>query len=95
MLKNSILSGMISKNEKVLWNSKPDFKCFILESIFNPLLPFAIVWGLFDSMFITAFISGSSHMPKEVASFALIPLIGFFALHLMPVWIYLAGVIFS
>ena len=43
MLKNSILSGIIDKNKKVLWNSKPNFKCFIMESIFNPLLPFAIV----------------------------------------------------
>lgn len=95
MIRNSMLHNMVGKNEKVFWNSKPDFKCFVMESIFNPMLPFAIVWGLFDSMFITAFIAGSNHMPKEVANFAIIPLLGFFALHLMPVWIYLAGVIFS
>lgn len=86
---------MVDKNENVFWNSKPDFKCFLMESIFNPMLPVAIVWGLIDSMFITSFISGISQMPKDFANLAIIPLLGFFALHLMPVWIYLAGVIFS
>lgn len=98
MLKNSIFDDMIGRNEKVLWKGKPDFKCFILESIFNPMLPFAIVWALFDSMFIVAFFAGFHHgqgMPKELVNYSVVPLIGFFALHLMPVWIYLGGVIFS
>ena len=34
------LKGMIGENEKILWEGKPSKKCFILESIFNPLLPF-------------------------------------------------------
>jgi len=86
---------MIGKNEKVLWHGKPDKKCFLLEAIFNPMLPFAIVWALFDSIFIFAFASGFGHNASKAMDFAIIPLIGFFALHLMPVWIYLAGVIFA
>ena len=49
--------NIVGKNEMVLWNGKPNLKCFILESIFNPLLPFVIVWVLFDSMFIGLFMA--------------------------------------
>ena len=89
---------MVGKNEKVLWNGKPNLKCFILESIFNPMLPFAIVWALFDSMFIGLFMADLKSGGNTGAfslDFTIIPVLGFFALHLMPVWIYLAGVIFS
>ena len=34
--------------ERVFWRGKPNFKCFILESIFNPLLFVAIFWGILD-----------------------------------------------
>lgn len=85
---------MIGNNEKVLWHGKPDKKCFLLEAVFNPMLPFAIVWALFDSIFIFAFFGAGHSAPKEM-SFAVIPIIVFFALHLMPVWIYLMGVIFA
>ena len=63
-------------------------KCFILESIFNPMLPFAIVWALFDSMFIGLFMAGIKSggiTGKFSLDFTIIPFLGFFALHLMPV----------
>ena len=54
------------------------------------MLPIAFIWGLIDfSFFSLAF--HQEGFPKEMGVF----LIGFFALHLMPVWIYLAGIIFS
>ena len=84
------LYGMLADNEEVLWSGKPDLKCFVLESIFNPLLPFAIVWALFDALFIILLL----HEGKQTPWMAL-PLVGFFALHLMPVWIYIGGVLFS
>lgn len=79
------LEFMVGGNENILWRGKPNKKCFILESIFNPLLPFALIWGIFD-IGIAGFtvIGGGSSM----IGFLLI----FFALHLMPVWIYLGGV---
>lgn len=43
------LALMVNKNEKILWSSKPDKICFLLESFFNPLLPVALIWLLFDS----------------------------------------------
>lgn len=83
------LTLLIGKDEKILYAGKPDMKCFIFESIFNPLLPFAIVWGLFDMFFIGA--SFSSDQSDKVAYF----IVPFMALHLMPVWIYLGGALLS
>lgn len=78
------LKSMVGIDETVLYEGKPDKKCFIFESIFNPLLPFAIIWAIFDASFLGVAIGGSN--------FIMIP---FMLFHLMPVWIYLAGVIFS
>ena len=88
----SELELMVGKDEKILWQGKPNKRCFILEGIFNPLLPFALVWFLFDSLFIAAFIGGVATSGAP-AVFSILPLI-FFLFHLMPVWIYLGGVIF-
>lgn len=78
--------SIIRKGEKVMWSGKPDKKCFILESIFNPLLPFALIWGIIDFSAIGTLSS------KDAPPMFIIPL---FILHLMPVWIYLGGVLFS
>ena len=90
---NQMLYAMIGPNENILWTGKPNLKCFILEAIFNPFLPFAAVWALFDCFFIGMLLS-SKNSPASSALGAL-PFIAFFALHLMPVWIYLGGVLFS
>jgi hypothetical protein len=39
------LTLLVGKGEKILYAGKPDKKCFIFESIFNPLLPFAVLWA--------------------------------------------------
>lgn len=78
------LKNMVGMDETILYEGKPDKKCFIFESIFNPLLPFAIIWAVFDLGFI-----GIGTGPMKVF------LIPFMLFHMMPVWIYLAGVIFS
>lgn len=88
----SDLMLMVGSNEKILWQGKPNKRGFILEGLFNPLLPFALVWFLFDSMFIFAFLNGmktSSALNSEAVFLVL-----FFAIHLMPVWIYLGGALF-
>lgn len=80
------LKSMVGMDETILYEGKPDKKCFIFESIFNPLMPFAIVWAVIDMGFFGRTI-GIGHM-----AFIILP---FMLFHLMPVWIYLAGVIFS
>ena len=93
------LKRTVGTDERVLWEGKPDRKCFIFESIFNPLLPFALIWGLFDLSFFTSFFK-AGEFASEVSgnssfmfggSFILV----FFAFHMMPVWIYLIGVLLS
>ncbi len=88
----SELELMVGSNEKILWKGKPNKRCFILEGIFNPMLPFALAWFLLDSLFIATFIGGAATSGAPDV-FSIFPLI-FFLIHLMPVWIYLGGVIF-
>ena len=85
----SQLESIIGCNEQVLWRGKPNIICFVLESIFNPLLPFAVLWLLFDSFFIFNFTSTKGS--EQMMGF----LIPFFLLHLMPVWIYIVGVLLT
>ena len=83
------LKKLVNENEKILYEGKPNKKCFIFESIFNPLMPFALLWGIIDFSILggALFFSGDSNI-----GFFIIP---FMLLHLMPVWIYLGGVLFT
>ena len=78
------LKSMVGMDETILYEGKPDRKCFIYESIFNPLLPIAIIWAIFDMGF----------LGFGMGSFQLF-LVPFMLFHMMPVWIYLFGIIFS
>lgn len=78
------LKSMVGMDETILYEGKPDKKCFIFESIFNPLLPFAIIWAIFDANFLGIAVWGMQLI-----------MIPFVLFHMMPVWIYLAGVVFS
>ena len=83
----SDLEAMVGMNESILWRGKPDKKCFILESIFNPMLPFALIWAIID-LSVIGFTFG-------VSGGMLMFIVPFMLLHLMPVWIYIGGVIMS
>lgn len=82
---NPLISG-----EKELWSGKPKKKAFVLNQILG-MAPIAIIWLLIDGGIIMAFIGGM----KEEGEFAqtLMFIIPFFALHLMPVWIWLYQVL--
>jgi membrane protein YdbS with pleckstrin-like domain len=79
---------MVGDDEKIIYAGKPNKKCFLFECIFNPLLPFALIWGLIDF----GVIGFSMTSKDEKAVFFLVP---FMLLHLMPVWIYLGGALMS
>ena len=86
---NEDLKKLVGEQEKILYEGKPDKKCFIFESIFNPLMPFAILWAILDF----GIIGGAFFSMKESGfMYFIIPLM---LIHLMPVWIYLAGVVFT
>lgn len=80
----SDLELMAGTNETILWKGKPLKKCFILESIFNPLLPFALIWATVDAVVLGA-IALSGGPVHFVVLFLLV--------HLMPVYIYIGGVV--
>lgn len=86
------LKNLVGSNEKIMWEGKPNKKCFIFESIFNPLMPFALIWAIID-FGIIGFASFGELGNGE--SNILLFLIPFFALHLMPVWIYLGGILMT
>lgn len=83
------LKAIVGSNEKILYEGKPNKKCYVFESIFNPLLPFALLWAIIDFGIIgVSFFAADS---GEVLFF----IIPFMLLHLMPVWIYLGGILFT
>lgn len=70
--------------EQVLLSLKPKKNAFVLNKVLA-MMPFALLWLGFDSVFIGAAFSGN----MGGMSFILIP---FMLLHLMPVWIWLGNV---
>jgi len=89
------LYAMVGNNENVLWSGRPNLKCFLLEAVFNPFLPFALIWLLFDSFFIAMLFFADNGQAVTKFPLAHWGVLAFFTLHLMPVWIYLGGVVFS
>ena len=83
------LKAIVGQDEQIMYEGKPNKKCFIFECIFNPLLPFALLWATIDFGFIGGALSQGDM--GDIGAF----LIPFFLLHLMPVWIYLGGILFS
>lgn len=83
------LKKLIGPDESIYYEGKPNKKCYIFESIFNPLLPFALLWALIDFA-----VLGGIFMSGEMGN-TLFFIIPFMLIHLMPVWIYLGGVFFT
>lgn len=83
------LKAVVGPNEKILYEGKPSKKCYIFESIFNPLLFFALVWGVIDIG-----VLGSVFFEQNSSNMLLF-LVPFMLIHMMPVWLYLGGIIFT
>lgn len=82
------LEKFIGQGEEILWKGRPNKKCFIFECIFNPLLFVALIWLAFDMVLMFGFKIFDENDQKLFLVF-------FFLIHLMPVWLYLFGAIFS
>lgn len=82
-----------AQGERIIWEGKPDKKCFILECIFNPLLLLALVWGGIDLTIVVPTLGITKLTGSALVS--MFPILLFLVFHMMPVWIYLGGVIFS
>lgn len=78
------INDVLVEGEEIIWEGKPKKNVYIFNQIAT-MLPFALIWLLFDSVFIIAMFT--TDMPKEVLWFV----IPFFAIHLMPVWVWLSN----
>ncbi len=78
---NSQRNIALAAGEAILWRGKPKRSAFIAGKSL-PMLPIAIIWLIIDLGFIANAFGGGGMM------FFMIP---FFALHLMPVWIWLGS----
>lgn len=76
----------LAEGEQELWSAKPKKAAFIINNIVR-MMPVALIWLLFDSFIIYVFISSGAI--KEMV----LPIIIFFAFHLLPVWIWLGNII--
>ncbi len=82
---NSI-EDVLDAEEQILLREKPDKKSYILSSVFK-MLPIALIWGGIDiTIIVCVAMSGA---PGYIWAF----LVPFFALHLMPVWMYIGGIV--
>lgn len=86
------IEDVLMDNEKILWKAKPNKKSYILASVFK-MLPFALLWLLFDGFFIAMIVIGMVNDSIPVAILAFI--IPFFIFHLAPVWIWIKNIIKS
>lgn len=74
---------VLTAGEHILWSGKPKKAPFITAQSLT-MMPIAIVWLCFDFTAISSIVSSGN-----IQWF----LLGFFALHLMPVWIWLGSMI--
>ena len=88
-MKQNSVEDILSEDETILQRLKPNIKVVILESIFKGL-PFVLVWVCFDIFFIITMITTGAFNENPNFAFMLIP---FFAIHLLPLWVYIARVI--
>lgn len=81
---------LLTEGESILWQAKPKRSAFILGKVFR-MLPVALLWLLFDGGFIAALITTGAF--GQMSPFFIAFIVVFFAIHLIPVWIWLSGII--
>lgn len=74
------------EGENLIWNGKPKKSAFFFNQVLT-MMPIALIWLLFDSFFIIMLIKSGE--VREMLYFV----IPFFAIHLMPVWIWLGNIL--
>lgn len=90
-MKSSTIEDVLSPNETILERLKPNKTVLILESIFKGL-PFVLIWATID-IFAIVMIATTAGFLDENGNNMLWFIIPFFALHLIPLWIYIINII--
>lgn len=84
------IEDIVEKNEQILWRGKPKKSAYIWSAFFK-MFPIALIWLLFDGFFIFMMFKTGAFV--DVPPFLPVVLIGFFAFHLAPVWIWLGNIL--
>ena len=87
-MKNNRIEDLLDEGEAVLWREKPNKKAYIWSKILG-MLPIALIWLLFDGLFIGVAFTDEEFVKSGMIVFLLV----FMAIHLMPVWIWIGGII--
>jgi membrane protein YdbS with pleckstrin-like domain len=82
------LKKFIKPNEKIMWEGRPDKEGFTLETIFHPLLIFALVVAEADAFMIFGMYNGI--IPVNTEEVSIIPFLIFIS---FPIYLYLGRVI--
>ena len=88
-MKQNKIEDILSEDEIILQRVLPNRKVLLLEALFKGL-PFVLLWVAFDVFFIFMMIANNV---LEQQPFMLWVMIGFFAFHLMPLWLYILNII--
>ncbi len=80
----------LQEDEQILWKGKPNGKSFVLGRIFK-MMPIALLWLVIDG----GFIFGITYVgiTEGLPFYAYIIFIVFFAVHLTPVWVWIASIV--
>ena len=87
-IKQNKVEDILGDGEEVLVSLKPNRKVYILESIFKGL-PIVLLWGGIDAFSLYMIISTGAFVESGMIWFIVL----FFALHLIPVWMYIARIV--
>lgn len=86
-VKIKTLEEQLEPDEKILWKGCPKRSSYAMNKSIQ-MMPIAIIWGLIDFGLLFGVI-----IPQGVFAEAWFFMVPFFALHLMPVWIWLGQLI--
>lgn len=84
------VGNMLSAGESIIMQAKPKRNAYILSQAFK-MLPFALIWLIFDGTFIGLMIGFDVF--KEIPTIFIVLIVVFFAFHLLPVWIWISNIV--
>ena len=76
----------LAENEEILWQGKPKKDAYIFNKVMT-MLPIALLWLAFDSVFIVFAFAGEMHWGAKVG------ILAFICFHLFPFWKWLSEVL--
>lgn len=89
-MQSNHVEDILDEDETILLRQKPKKSAYVFNS-FVRMLPIAILWGGIDGTLLGFMISGmiKGQIPLAVLGF----IIPFFAIHLIPIWMWIGGIV--